>query len=57
VDFDLGEVVELRAEAGWIVVESVQRKFHRLDRLPEGITAENLHGPVDFGPPQGEEIW
>mgnify|MGYP005858885511 CR=1 FL=1 len=28
-----------------------------LDELLAGVTAENLHGVVDFGRPEGREAW
>jgi len=54
---DLDEVVEVREEAGRIVIEPVRQKTYDLVDLLEDITAKNLHGPLDFGPPQGKEIW
>jgi antitoxin MazE len=57
VRLDLDEVVELREEAGRIVIEPVQQKTYDLDDLLKRITAKNLHGPADFGSPQGKEAW
>lgn len=51
------EVVELREEAGRIVIEPVQQKVYELDELLKGINSKNLHEPVDSGPPQGKEAW
>jgi antitoxin MazE len=53
----LDEVVEVREEAGRIVIEPVRQKTYDLDDLLKGITAKNLHGPIDFGPPEGKEAW
>jgi antitoxin MazE len=54
---DLDEVVELREEAGRIVIEPVRQKSYDLDDLLKGITAKNLHDAIDFGSPQGKEVW
>jgi antitoxin MazE len=54
---DLDEVVEVREEAGRIVIEPVRQKTYDLDDLLKGITAKNLHDPTDFGSPQGKEVW
>jgi len=54
---DLDEVVDVRAEAGRIIIEPVRQKTCDLDKLVKGITRKNLHEPIDFGPPQGNEVW
>jgi antitoxin MazE len=54
---DLNEVVEVREEKGRIVIEPVRQKAYVLDDLLKGITAKNLHEAVDFGIPQGKEVW
>ena len=53
----LDEVVEVRGEKGRIVIEPVRKKMYVLDDLLKGITAKNLHRAVDFGSPQGKEVW
>ena len=54
---DLDEVVEVREEKGRIVIEPVRQKTYALGDLLKGITAKNLHEAVEFGPPQGKEVW
>ena len=54
---DLDEVVEVREEKGRIVIEPLRQKTYVLDELLKGITAKNLHETVDFGHPQGKEVW
>jgi antitoxin MazE len=54
---DLDEVVDVREEAGRIVIEPVRQKKYDLDKLLEGITAKNQHGAVDFGSAMGKEVW
>lgn len=53
----LDDVVDVREDAGRIVIEPVMRQAFSLDELLKGITLKNLHGPADFGPPAGKEIW
>ena len=54
---DLDEVVDVREEAGRIVIEPVRQKAYDLDELLRGITPQNRHEAVDFGPPAGKEVW
>ena len=53
----LDEVVDVREEAGRIVIEPLRQKTYDLDELLKGITAKNRHRAVDFGPPAGKEVW
>ena len=53
----LDEPVDVREEAGRIVIEPVRRRSYDLSTLLKGITAKNLHEAVDFGPPMGKEVW
>ncbi len=57
MQLDLDEVVDVREEAGRIVIEQLRQETYDLDDLLKGITSENLHEAVDFGPPQGKEVW
>ena len=52
---DLGEEVDVREEAGRIVIEPVRQKTYNLDKLLKGITSENKHEAVDFGPAVSKE--
>jgi antitoxin MazE len=54
---NLGEEVEVREEAGRIVIEPVRQKTYDLGKLLKGITSKNLHEPVDFVPVVGKEAW
>jgi len=54
---DLDEVVDVREEAGRIVIEPVRQKTYELDQLLKGITAKNQHEAIDFGPAVGKEAW
>jgi antitoxin MazE len=52
---DLGEAVDVREEAGRIVIEPVRQKTYDLGKLLNGITSKNQREPVDFGPVVGKE--
>jgi antitoxin MazE len=54
---DLDAAVEVREEAGRIVIEPVRQKTYDLATLLKGITPKNHHEPADFGPPIGKEVW
>jgi antitoxin MazE len=49
-------VVDLTLEGEAIVVRPVKRNRRSLDELLAGITDDNLHDEVDFGPPVGKEM-
>jgi antitoxin MazE len=53
----LDEVVDVREEAGRIVIEPIRQKTYQLDELLKGITSKNQHESVDFGQPMGKEAW
>ena len=53
----LEEPVDVREEAGRVVIEPVRRREYNLGELLKRITRENLHGEVDFGRPVGKEAW
>ena len=55
VHLGLGDAVDVREESGRIVIEPVRRPEYRLDQLLAGITPQNLHSEVDFGPAVGKE--
>ena len=53
---DLDEEVDVREEAGRIVIEPVRQKTYELGKLLKGITAKNRHKAVDFGMAMGKEV-
>jgi antitoxin MazE len=57
MDLDLGDMVEVHAEAGRLVIEKAQRKTYDVNDLIRRITIKNRHQAVDFGSPAGREIW
>jgi antitoxin MazE len=54
---DLDEVVDIREEAGRIVMEPLRQRAYDLGELLRGITPKNRHEAIDFGPPEGKEVW
>jgi antitoxin MazE len=54
---EIDEEVDIREEAGRIVIEPVREKVYKLDDLLKGITKGNLHEEIDFGRPEGKEAW
>lgn len=57
IHLDLNDAVDVREEAGRIIIEPVNDKSYDLDMLIEGITAKNLHESADFGEATGKEVW
>jgi antitoxin MazE len=53
----LDEPVDVREEAGRVVIEPLRRKEYDLEELVKGITRANLHEEIDFGGPVGKEEW
>ena len=53
----LDQAVDVREEYGRIVIEPIEVESADLAALVAGITRENLHEPMDFGPPVGNEVW
>jgi antitoxin MazE len=50
-------LVELTLVDGNLVISPARKTKWTLDELLAGITDENLHDEVDFGPPVGKEVW
>lgn len=53
----LDQPVDVREEAGRIIIEPIQEPAYNLETLLAGITDENRHEAVDMGPPVGREAW
>jgi antitoxin MazE len=53
----LDQAVDVREEAGRIVIEPIREAAFELDDLVAGITEENRHDPVETGAPRGREFW
>jgi len=53
----LDQPVEMREEAGRIVIEPIREEIDDLAMLVAGITDHNRHDAVDMGSPVGREAW
>ena len=53
----LDTAVDVREEGGRIVIEPVRAAEFDLDALVAGITPDNLHAEVSFGPAVGRETF
>lgn len=52
-----GSAVDLSVEDGDLVVRPAPRSSYDIDALVRGITASNVHEPVDWGEAVGREAW
>lgn len=57
ISLNLDETVDVHEEGGRIVIEPVRCREYDLDQLLAGITPENLHAEVGFGPAVGKEAF
>ncbi|MGH9746510.1 MAG: AbrB/MazE/SpoVT family DNA-binding domain-containing protein [Candidatus Acidiferrales bacterium] len=53
---DLDDPVDVREEAGRVVIEPLRRKEYLLDQLVKRITRTNMHEEIDFGRRVGKEL-
>ena len=53
----LDDTVDVREEGGRIILEPIHHKEYSLAELIDGITDENLHDEVSFGPATGNEAF
>ncbi len=53
----LDQPVEVREEAGRIVIEPIREEVYDLAMLVAGISDDNRHEPVEMGPLVGQETW
>ena len=53
----LDQAVDIREEAGRVVIEPIREDAYDLDALVAGITDANRHDPVDTGTARGREFW
>jgi antitoxin MazE len=51
------EEVDVREDGGRIIIEPVREKNYKLSDLVKGMNRKNVHGSLDFGSPEGKEIW
>lgn len=51
-----GVPVELTVRDGTVVVTPVRKKYRLADLLAQ-MNSDNVHEEVDWGEPQGDEVW
>jgi len=49
--------INLKLQEGTMVVSAQTAKIPTLEELVAGITEENRHPELDWGPPVGREVW
>jgi len=52
-----GSRVNLTLENGRVIMKPIRRRKYTLEELVSKITPQNRHPEMDWGPPQGKEIW
>lgn len=52
---EIDQAVDVRVEAGRVVIEPLVAPEFTLDALLAGVTRDNLHEEEDFGAPVGRE--
>ena len=52
----IDQAVDVREEAGRVIIEAVNPKEYDLAALLAGITPENVHEEADFGQAVGQEL-
>jgi antitoxin MazE len=54
---DLDQIVDVREEGGRILIEPIKAEPYNLDALLDQMRPETFPEDIDFGRPQGREIW
>ncbi|HKP54340.1 MAG TPA: AbrB/MazE/SpoVT family DNA-binding domain-containing protein [Chloroflexia bacterium] len=49
--------VEVSVEEARLIIAPVARPVYSLDQLLSGVTSENLHNEMEWGPSAGKEVW
>jgi antitoxin MazE len=52
-----GDPIDVKVSGTGDIVLRRTRRRYTLDELVAGITPENRHEEIDFGPPVGKEVW
>ena len=53
----LDQLVDVREEGGRIVIEPIKADPYELEALLDRMRPETFPEDIDFGPPQGREVW
>lgn len=54
---EAGSTVDISVGNGGLFVRPVRRRRCTLSELLRGVTAQNIHDPIDTGRPVGREVW
>ncbi|MGI8425697.1 MAG: AbrB/MazE/SpoVT family DNA-binding domain-containing protein [Actinomycetota bacterium] len=54
---EAGSIVDISVEGGDLVVRPIRTRDYDLGELVRAITRNNVHEPVETGPPVGREVW
>ncbi len=57
LNFKVGDTVNLYARNGKLVIANPSEPYYTTEELVAGITDENIHTAIDWGPPVGKELW
>lgn len=52
-----GSTLDLTLVDSKLIVAPLRRSKYTTEELIAGVTDENIHGEIDWGPPVGKEIW
>ena len=55
--FKVGDTVNVYARNGKLVIAAPSEPYYTTAELLAGITDENIHPEIDWGPPVGKELW
>ena len=53
----LDQAVDVREESGRIIIEPIIQEVFDIGELVAGITDDNRHDAIEFGPKVGREAW
>jgi len=56
-EFKVGDIVNIYAHSGELVIADPSRPYYTAEELVAGITDETMHTFIDTGSPVGKELW
>ena len=57
IHIEKGSTINLSMKNGKLILTPMAQPAYSLEKLLSGATRENIHMEIDFGAPQGREIW
>lgn len=52
-----GSVVDISVDGDRLVIQPVREKQYELNELVDLVREDNLHGEIETGEPEGDELW